>query len=68
VPTCAPELAMNVIDYKRNSSAEFSDLYLRLLNAALDEMNSSSHSPQQRQQDLAAHVVRGILMADNVSE
>ncbi len=44
-------------------SAEFSDLYLRLLSAALDETNSSL-SPRMRESNLSAHVARGISMAD----
>jgi hypothetical protein len=47
-------------------SAEFSDLYLRLLSAALDE-TSSSLSPQMRESNLNAHVARGISMADMAS-
>jgi hypothetical protein len=48
-------------DHERDCSAEFTDLYVRLLNAALDEKNSSQ--PQRmRRRYLAAHVVRGILM------
>jgi hypothetical protein len=56
---------MSVIDLERYGSAEFSDLYLRLLNAALDETNSSL-SPRMRESNLAAHVARGISMADVV--
>jgi hypothetical protein len=44
-------------------SAEFSDLYLRLLSAALDETNSSLSS-RTRESNLNAHVARGISMAD----
>jgi hypothetical protein len=44
-------------------STEFSDLYLRLLSAALDETNSSL-SPQLKESNLNAHVARGISMAD----
>ena len=53
---------MNVTDREWNGSAEFSDLYLRLLSAALDETNSSL-SPRMRECNLAAHVARGISMA-----
>ncbi|MGO8911417.1 MAG: hypothetical protein ACLQDM_19140 [Bradyrhizobium sp.] len=48
-------------DDERDGSAEFSDLYARLLNAALDETNSSL-SPRMRGRYLVAHVARGILM------
>jgi hypothetical protein len=51
-----------VIDDERDSSAEFSQLYVRLLNAVLDERNSSL-SPQQREHYLAAHVAQGISTA-----
>ena len=58
---------MNVIDCEGNGSREFSDLYLRLLSAALDETNSSL-SPRMRECNLAAHVARGISTADMVPE
>jgi hypothetical protein len=58
---------MNVICFERDRSAEFSDLYMRMLNAALDEM-SSSPSPEQREQKLTAHVVRAISMNGLVSD
>ena len=58
---------MSVIDLERYGSAEFSDLYLRLLNAALDETNSSL-SPRMRECNLVAHVARGISMTDMVPE
>ena len=58
---------MNVTDRERNGSAEFSDLYLRLLSAALDETNSSL-SPRMRECNLAAHVARGISMANGIPE
>jgi hypothetical protein len=48
-----------MIDDERNGSAEFSDLYARLLRAALDEVNWSL-SPRMREQCLAAHVRREI--------
>jgi hypothetical protein len=54
--------AVNLIDGEYGS-AEFSDLYLRLLSAALDETNSSL-SPQLKASNLNAHVARGISMAD----
>ena len=57
---------MNAIDDERSSSAEFSELYLRLLNAVLDEANSSL-SPEARRYNLKAHVARGISMAGVVS-
>ena len=47
---------------ERDRAAEFSDLYVRLLNAALDEINSSL-LPQMRKRNLAEHVARGISMA-----
>jgi hypothetical protein len=58
---------MNATDHEQGSSAEFSDLYLRLLNAALDETNPLL-SPQVREHNLAAHVARGISMSDIVCE
>ncbi len=58
-------IIMNAIDHERGCSAEFSDLYLRLLNAALDE-TSPPLSPQARESNLAAHVARGISMTDIV--
>jgi hypothetical protein len=58
---------MTAIDDERGSSAKFSDLYLRLLNSALDEANSSL-SPRARKYNLAAHVARGISMTGIVSE
>jgi hypothetical protein len=57
--------AVNLIDGEYGS-AEFSDLYLRLLSAALDETNSSL-SPQMKENSLNAHVARGISMADLAS-
>ena len=48
-------------DSERDPAAEFSDLYVRLLNAALDEMNSSL-LPQMRKRNLAEHVAQGISM------
>jgi hypothetical protein len=58
---------VNVIDREWNGSAEFSDLYLRLLSAALDETNSSL-SPRMRECNFATHVAPGISMADAVAE
>jgi hypothetical protein len=58
---------MNVIDKERDCSAEFSDLYLHLLDAALDEKNPSP-SPQIRRHNLAVHVAREISAAGTVSE
>jgi hypothetical protein len=54
---------MTVIDFERDSSADFSDLYARLLNAALDERNSSL-SPNLREYYLTIHVARAISMSD----
>ena len=59
--------AVNMIDREGNGSAEFSDLYLRLLNAALDETNSLL-SPRMRECNLASHVARGVSMADVIAE
>jgi hypothetical protein len=56
-----------MIDREGNGPAEFSDLYLRLLNAALDETNSLL-SPRMRECNLAAHVARGVSMADVIAE
>jgi hypothetical protein len=52
----------NMIDHERESSTEFSDLYVLLLRAALDETNSSL-TPPMREHCLAAHVARGISMS-----
>lgn len=60
-------IIMNAIDHERDGSAEFSDLYLRLLNAALDDA-SPPLSPQAREYNLAAHVARGISMTGIVGE
>ena len=54
---------MTLIDVERDSSADFSDLYARLLNAALDERNSSL-SPNLRECYLTMHVAGGIPMSD----
>jgi hypothetical protein len=51
----------NMIDDERNGSAEFSDLYVRLLRAALDE-TSWSLSPWMRERRLANHVSREVSM------
>jgi hypothetical protein len=56
-----------MIDRVGNGSVEFSDLYLRLLNAALDETNSSL-SPRMRECNLAVHVARGVSTADVIAE
>jgi hypothetical protein len=58
---------MKSIDDERDDSTEFSDLYLRLLTAALDEA-ASSPSPQARQYNLAAHIACAISMTGIVSE
>ncbi len=49
-------------DHERESSAEFSDLYVQLLRAVLDEANSSL-TPRMREHCLAAHVARGISLS-----
>ena len=54
-------------DSERGRAAEFSDLYVRLLNAALDEVNSSL-LPRMRERNLAEHVARGISMAERSSD
>jgi hypothetical protein len=56
-----------MIDREGNGSAEFSDLYLRLLSAALDETNSLL-SPRMRECNLASHVARGVSTADVIAE
>jgi hypothetical protein len=56
-----------MIAYERDGSAEFSDLYVRLLSAALDQSNSSL-SPQMRDRHLVAHVARGISMTGLVPD
>jgi hypothetical protein len=60
-------VTMTVIDFERDRSADFSDLYARLLNAALDERNSSL-SPNLREYYLTIHVARVISMSDIASE
>jgi hypothetical protein len=67
VETRHKSIIMNAIDHGRGCSAEFSDLYLRLLNAALDEA-SPPLSPQAREYNLAAHVARGISMTGIVGD
>jgi hypothetical protein len=49
----------NMSDDRRNCPAEFSDLYVRLLRAALDEANGSL-SPRIRERRLADHVIREV--------
>lgn len=56
-----------MINDKRNDLTEFSDLYVRLLRAALDETNRSL-SPRTRERCLAAHVMRGVSMTCIVDE
>jgi hypothetical protein len=56
-----------MVDHEGESSAEFSDLYVWLLRAALDETNSSL-TPRMREHYLAAHVVRGISMSGKTLE
>ena len=58
---------MGVIDSERDAAREFSDLYMRLLNAALDESNSPL-LPRMRERNLAVHVARGISMAGLFSD
>jgi hypothetical protein len=53
--------SVTVGDSERDRAAEFSDLYVRLLNAALDEINWSL-LPRMRERNLAEHVARGIRM------
>ena len=55
-----------MVDDERNGSAELSDLYVRLLNAVLDERNASL-SPRLREHYLAAHVAHGISMTGIIS-
>jgi hypothetical protein len=62
-----PGETMTVIDFEHDSSADFSDLYARLANAALDERNSSL-SPNLREYYLTVHVARVISMSDIDSE
>jgi hypothetical protein len=52
---------------ERNDWAEFSDLYLRLLRAALDETNWSL-SPRMRERFLAEHVMREVSMTCTAHE
>lgn len=56
-----------MIDFERDSSPDFSDLYARLLNAALDERNSSL-SPNLREYYLTIHVARAISMSAIAAE
>jgi hypothetical protein len=58
----AKHWSASVVDSERDGSSELSGLYMRLLNAALDETNSSL-LPRERERHLAAHVARGISMA-----
>jgi hypothetical protein len=58
---------MTVIDLERDRSVDFADLYARLLNAVLDERNSSL-SPKLREYYLTVHVARAISMSDIASE
>jgi hypothetical protein len=58
---------VGVIDSDRDSAAKFSELYVHLLNAALDE-NNSSLLPRMRESNLAEHVARGISMAGCFSD
>jgi hypothetical protein len=70
VPTSAPKepgVTMTVIDFQRDRSGDFSDLCARLLNAALDERNSSL-SPSLREYYLTIHVARAISVSDIASE
>jgi hypothetical protein len=60
-------MTMTVIDFERDRAADFSDLYARLLNAALDERNSAL-SPNLREYYLTVHVARAISMSDIASE
>jgi hypothetical protein len=66
VPTCTlflrlgySSVTMKIVNFERGDPAEFSDLYVHLLKAALDEMHPSL-SPEVREQNLAAHVAWGI--------
>lgn len=71
MPICAPaedQTSERYVSYdERDGSAEFSDLYVRLLSAALDETSSTLASPMRRRH-LAAHVARGILMTGLAAE
>jgi hypothetical protein len=58
---------MTVIDFERDRSAGFSKFCARLLDAALDERNSSL-SPNPREYYLTIHVARVISMSDIDSE
>jgi hypothetical protein len=58
---------MKIVDFERDGSAEFSDLYVHLLKAALDEMHRSL-SPEVRERNLAAHLAWGVSMTGSVSE
>jgi hypothetical protein len=57
---------MKIINFERDNSTEFSNLYVHLLKAALDEMHPSL-SPEVRERNLAAHVAWGISMTGFVS-
>jgi hypothetical protein len=52
---------------ERDDSADFSDLYAHLLNAALDERNSPL-SPNLREYYLTTPIARAISMSDIASE
>jgi hypothetical protein len=53
--------------FERDSSADFSDLYAHLLNAALNEKNSPL-SPNLREYYLTTPIARVISMSDIASE
>lgn len=56
-----------MIDFEREGSGEFSDLYVRLLRAALDE-TTCSLSPGIRERRLTEHVMREISMTCSAYE
>jgi len=53
---------MKIVNFDRDNSTEFSELYVHLLKAALDEMHPSL-PPEARERNLAAHVASGISMS-----
>jgi hypothetical protein len=59
----SPDATMTGSDFERDSSADFSDLYARSLNAAFHEWNWSL-SPNLPEYYLTAHVARVISMGD----
>jgi hypothetical protein len=52
---------MSVIEFRRKSSLDLSNLYLHLLNAVLEEKLGIPISPRERESRLLAHIARANL-------